>query len=197
MVLEDVVLALAAGECVTVEGANGAGKTTLLRVVATLTSPTSGGGQVLGAGLGSKSVRAVRSEIGLAGHHPALNEALTLIENLTFVAQLSGLTSLEAESALATVGLGEVSERRASLCSQGMRKRADLARLLLRPARLLLLDEPLAGLDAAAQPLVEELVRRSVEVGGGAVIVSHDSSPFTGVPHRRMRLDRGHLEPLT
>ncbi|HEY7563535.1 MAG TPA: heme ABC exporter ATP-binding protein CcmA [Acidimicrobiia bacterium] len=194
LILDEVALTLAAGECVAIEGPNGAGKTTLLRLIATLLRPSRGDGRVLGARLGSSNVREVRADIGLAGHQPALAESLSLLENLTFVARLSGLSPADAESVLAVVGLAGVGDTRASVCSQGMRKRADLARLLLRPARLLLLDEPLAGLDAAAQPLVGELVRRCVQAGGGAIIVSHDSSPLAAVPHRRLRLAGGHLE---
>ena len=182
------------GECLGIQGPNGAGKTTLLRVIATLLAPTGGSGVVLGARLGSGEVRSVRPNIGLAGHVPALAGPLSLLENLLLVARLTGRTREEAVGALARVGLAGAAARPADHCSHGMRRRTDLARLFLVPPRLLLLDEPHAGLDESAQLLVDELIHRVIAGGGGAVLVSHDPTGLSGVADRMLTLRSGALE---
>ena len=187
-------LHLDAGECLGIQGPNGAGKTTLLRVVATLLAPTGGSGVALGARLGSGEVRSVRRQIGLAGHVPALAGPLTLLENLMLVAHLTDHTRKEAVGALARVGLAGAAGRAADHCSHGMRRRTDLARLFLAPPRLLLLDEPHAGLDGSAQRLVDELIGLVIAGGGGAVLVSHDPTGLSGVADRMLTLRSGALE---
>jgi heme exporter protein A len=194
-IISEVSLHVDPGECIGIQGPNGAGKTTLLRVIATLLTPTGGTGTVLGARLGSAEIPSVRREIGLAGHIPALAGPLSLMENLMLVARLSGRDKEAAAAALARVGLAGAAGRAADRCSHGMRRRTDLARLFLAPPRLLLLDEPQAGLDNTAQPLVEELIRHVTGGGGGAVLVSHDPSAFSGLADRMLTLRSGALEP--
>ncbi|HSL26251.1 MAG TPA: ABC transporter ATP-binding protein [Acidimicrobiia bacterium] len=194
-IIDRVSLEVSEGDCLAILGPNGVGKTTLLRLIATLITPSSGRGRVLGAALGSRAVLAVRDRIGLAGHFPALAGPLTLAENLRLVARLTGRGDGSVGAALDLVGLAGAADRTADQCSHGMRRRADLARLFLHPPQLLLLDEPHAGLDASAAPIVAELVRRVRNAAGAAVLVSHD---LTGVGHlaaRRLWLDAGRLEP--
>src|SRR5690606_33796294 len=138
-VLTGVSLSVDPGQVIGVAGPNGAGKTTLLGVIATLVAITSGSGRVLDAPLGSPDVRTVRPQIGWSGHEPALYDQLTLRENLHLVADLAGLPRLAADEALDRVGLGGAGHRRAGQASNGMRRRADLASLLMRRPRLLLL----------------------------------------------------------
>lgn len=196
-IISTVSLHVDQGECVGIQGPNGAGKTTLLRVIATLLTPTGGSGRVLGVELGSNEVPSVRPQIGLAGHVPALAGPLTLFENLLVVARLTGRTKEDIAAALARVGLAGAAGRAADRCSHGMRRRTDLARLFLVPPRLLLLDEPQAGLDSSAQPLVEELIRQVRSGGGGAVLVSHDASGLAGLADRMLTLRSGALEGAT
>ena len=193
-IISEASLRLGPGECLGIQGPNGAGKTTLLRVIATLLAPTGGSGVVLGARLGSGEVRSVRPQIGLAGHVPALAGPLSLLENLLLVARLTGRAREEAVGALARVGLAGAAGRPADHCSHGMRRRTDLARLFLAPPRLLLLDEPHAGLDESAQQLVDDLIRRVIVGGGGAVLVSHDPTGLSGVADRMLTLRSGALE---
>jgi heme ABC exporter ATP-binding subunit CcmA len=174
-ILTKVDLKVSSGECVGVSGPNGSGKTTLLRVLATLRRPNAGHGDVLGAALGSVEARTIRSQIGLLGHGPALAPELTLGDNLRFHAALR-IPVMDVEAALARVGLAMASGRKASECSVGMLRRADLARLFLTESRLLLLDEPTDGLDSEARPLVSDLIEQCLERNGAVVVVSHDSS---------------------
>ena len=181
------------GSCLAILGPNGAGKTTLLRVMATLLKPTSGRGTVFGVPLIGADLDPVRPRIGLSGHHPALSPSLTLRENLEFAARLSGKAPDRVSLVLELVGLGGAGNRLAERCSHGMRKRADLARLFLTEPDLLLLDEPLAGLDNSAAPLVNELVDRTRAQGGGAVLVSHDPASVSQLADHHLTLHDGVL----
>jgi heme exporter protein A len=192
-ILADIDLVVEAGEMVGIAGPNGAGKTTLLLVLATLSPPSSGEGSVLGARLGTGEVAAIRPRIGWSGHEPAVYDDLTLAENLRHIARLSGLDPSLADRALDQVGLARAARRRASACSNGMRRRADLARLLMIPHALVLLDEAHAGLDAEATVIVHEICRRTVAAGGAVVMVSHDGAALSGRVDRVLSLEEGSL----
>ncbi|WP_216214711.1 ABC transporter ATP-binding protein [Amycolatopsis aidingensis] len=195
-VLRGVDLTVAAGECLGLVGANGSGKSTLLRVLATLLPPVGGRGQILGAALGSAGCAAVRPRIVLVGHAAALYPRLTLRENLQFVARLTGRAERAADDALEAVGLGSARDRRAEVCSQGMLRRAELARVLLSEPRLLLLDEAHAGLDAASVGLVEAVVERVRDGGGTSVVVSHDHPRLRGLADRLVEIADGRVVPV-
>ncbi len=184
-----------AGEVAGFAGPNGSGKSTLLRTVATLLRPSAGSGEVLGAALGSSATYAIRPRIGLLAHDPALYPDLTLLENLELVARLSGRSPQEAVRLLEGVGLGAASGRRVSDSSHGMRRRVDIARLFLTEPDLILLDEAHAGLDDAAVSLIATIVGRTVDRGGAALLVSHDSAYLDSIAERRWVLDAGRLEP--
>ncbi|MFP5333214.1 MAG: ATP-binding cassette domain-containing protein [Acidimicrobiia bacterium] len=174
-VLTGIDLHLPEAGVVGVAGRNGAGKTTLLGVIATLVPLASGSGTVLGAVLGSENVRRVRPSIGWSGHEPALYDHLTLRENLRLVADLAGVERSQADEALDRVGLGGAGHRLAGDASNGMRRRTDLAALLMRRPRLLLLDEAHAGLDSDADAIVTALIALTRQNGCGVVMVSHDA----------------------
>lgn len=180
-VLADVDLRVDAGAVVGVGGRNGVGKTTLLGVIATLVPVSHGHGVVLGAELGTANARAVRPRIGWSGHEPALYDHLSLRENLHLIADLGGLSRDAADEALERVGLGAAGHRPAGESSNGMRRRTDLATLLMRRPDLLCLDEAHAGLDEDADAIIDALVDVTRRRGGGVVMVSHDAA--------RLRLD--------
>jgi len=192
-VLKNVSLDICRGEIVGVTGANGSGKTTLLRVLATLIRPHSGQGQILGKPIGSGETAAVRGRIGLLGHTAALYPELTLAENLRFASRMTGVDEARADLVLAAVGLQGASDRRLDQCSNGMQRRADIARLLVSMPELLLLDEPHAGLDRAAADLVEAAAREVAGRNGAVVIVSHDTHLMQPLVDRMWRIDEGEL----
>ena len=194
LILRDVTLTVRAGEGVGLFGANGSGKTTLLRVLATLDLPSAGEGEVLGARLGSAEVEAVRPRIALVGHEPALRDNLTLAENLWLFAAVGGRTRSDADAALAAVGLSGAGPRRAGACSNGMRRRAEFARVALVEPDLLLLDEAHVGLDPNAGVLVERLVEQTTARGGAAVVVSHERDRIRSLVDRSVTLLDGHVE---
>lgn len=192
-VLSGITCDVEVGECLGVQGPNGAGKTTLLRLMATLLRPTTGHGQVFGARLGTDEVGAIRSRIGLSGHLPALTGPLTLSENLNFAASVIGRPTGVVGDALEMVGLSGAADRPAEKCSHGMRKRADLARLLVTQPSLVLLDEPHEGLDSTAWPIVTHLLRQTLDKGGAAVVVSHDPSTLAELANRQLTIRDGVL----
>ena len=173
-ILQDVTFTVGAGDSVGIFGSNGAGKTTLLRLIATLQPSAEGVCSILGVDASTASRYDVRNRIGYVGHTPGLYPELTLAENLDFVANARGLDSLSAENALELVGLGGAAGRRADHCSHGMQRRAEFARIIMTEPELLLLDEPHSALDPSAVDLVDALVQRTVDSGGGVVLASHD-----------------------
>jgi len=174
-VLDGLELEVRAGEAVAVLGANGAGKTTLLKVLATLVRPTRGTAIVAGHDC-AKDAEGVRREIGLVAHGSYVYEDLTAAENLTFWATLAGLrlSAAARAGALATVELDRAADERVRTFSAGMKRRLCLARFVLVRPRVLLLDEPFAGLDQRAKKWLEEHLA-AFKTGGGAILMTTHS----------------------
>lgn len=194
-ILRGLDLTLSAGEVVVVTGPNGSGKSTLLRLLATLLRPSAGRLELLGA-VQEPTHPDVRRRIGYIGHEPALHQGLTVRENLHLVATLAGRDRGVADRALAAVGLAGAADRGVAACSEGMRRRAELARILLCKPQLLLLDEAHAALDVTALDLVDEVTKGVVARGGGAVLVTHDPAAVASLADRVLHLSRGRLVAL-
>jgi heme exporter protein A len=195
--LRDLDLEVGPCEAVGVAGPNGSGKTTLIRTAATLVSIDEGSLSVLGHEPGSRDLVTMRRSIGLIGHQPTLIPELTLAENLTHVARLAGVDGTRIPRALEVVGLSGAADRRAEACSFGMKRRVEIAHLLLTKPQLLLLDEAASGLDASARDLIDALVRSVCDRGGGCLMVSHDRAQLTDLCVRVASLSNGRLEPAT
>jgi heme ABC exporter ATP-binding subunit CcmA len=184
-VLAGVDLDVHAGESVALLGANGAGKTTLLRVVATLLRPTRGVARVAGFDCAREADR-VRAHVGLLAHGAWVYEDLTASENLRFWTTLGGhpATPDEIRAALAAVDLERLVGRRVRTFSLGMRRRLSLARLVLAAPRVLLLDEPYAGLDARAGKWLDGHLTAVKAAGGAIVMTTHSFGRGLGVADR-------------
>ena len=193
-VLRGVSLQLRAGECVALMGRNGSGKTTLLRVASTTIRPTRGGGRIFGFDLVNEADE-VRKQIGVLGHHAGIYDDLTASENVRFAMRMYGLsvTRAQIEAALEEVGLAAEFNNRVRGFSAGMRRRLALSRLLLRPPRLLLLDEPYAAFDQHGIDQVNRYVRRIVDAGGCALIATHDLTRASVVAERVLRIEDGRI----
>ena len=150
-------LELSEGERVAVVGPNGAGKSTLVRILATLLRSDGGTLRVAGAECPAQA-RAARRAIGFLGHDPLVYPDLTARENLELYAALHGLRrpGRRIEDLLDRVGLLARSLDPVRVYSRGMAQRLGIARLLLHRPRLLLLDEPYGGLDAAGARILDD-----------------------------------------
>jgi heme exporter protein A len=166
--LAGVTLGLDTGQTLAVFGANGAGKTTLLRILATLLRPHHGDVRVLGREL-PREGWAVRGKLGFLGHDPLLYRDLTARENLRFHARLHGVAFARIDVLLGAVGLERRGDDPVQTFSRGMVQRLAVCRAVLHEPELLLLDEPLAGLDPGAAAAVAPLI-----AGGTRVLISHD-----------------------
>jgi ABC-2 type transport system ATP-binding protein len=174
-VIAGVTLALWSGEICGFVGANGAGKTTILRMLAGILKPDGGGGQVLGFDL-RRDAEEIRERVGYMSQRLSLYPELSVFENLRFRAAIYGLQSprAAAESALFEFGLVPWAGSTAGSLSGGWTRRLQLAASLLHSPRLVLLDEPTAGLDAAARLDVWRRMERLAAAGAGVIVCTHD-----------------------
>ncbi len=181
----DLGFTVAPGQLLRVRGANGSGKTTLLRTLAGLTRPAAGAVRWRDQPLDEE----YRSEMLFLGHAAAVKDDLTVLENLQFSANLSGLKSAECRTALETLGVARLADLPARYLSQGQRKRAALARLAMSAAvPLWLLDEPFAALDDDAIAKLSALCGAHLAAGGLLVLTSHQEIPITAPAERAIEL---------
>jgi heme ABC exporter ATP-binding subunit CcmA len=162
--LRGVDFQLREGDRVALLGPNGAGKSTLLRVLAGLVTVDSGSVWVDGARLDHRET-AVRSLIGVVGHQSYLYPELSAWENLELYARLYGVPrrSDRIGEVLETVGLFSRRIQRVSTLSRGMVQRLAIARAILHRPRILLLDEPDAGLDEQAREMLGRVLASAKE----------------------------------
>ncbi len=177
---------LQAGETVLVEGDNGAGKSTLLRLLSGLLAPSAGEIRLRGQPL---TLALLSPEVALLSHAGGLKPELTARENLDFSAGLRGLRlGIDPEAALRQVGLDGYADVPVRQLSAGQKKRVALARVLLAPVALWLLDEPYANLDREGIRLVNRLLEEHAARGGAALVTSHGAYAYTSGAPRRLPL---------
>lgn len=169
-VLRGVRFAIPDGRARLLRGPNGAGKTTLLRVLAGLIAPASGEATLDGVALGAEPER-YGEAVAYSGHLDSLKPQLTVGENLRFWAALFGGEGFDG--AVAAFDLEPLLDRPVHGCSAGQKRRAGLARLVLAPRRLWLLDEPTVSLDTATVTRLVAVIRAHCAGGGMALIATH------------------------
>ena len=173
--LWDLNLEVGWGQFLVVFGANGVGKTTLLKVLSTQARPDEG--EVWVGGIDrSRNAQALRRIIGVVPHRSLLYEDMTCHENLVFYGRMYGLRDPDrrAEEALGVMGLGGRSRHKLGALSNGMQKRLSIARAILHKPRILLMDEPEAGLDQEALEMLEELLAGWQQEGGTVLMTTHN-----------------------
>ncbi|MFN5116656.1 MAG: ABC transporter ATP-binding protein [Cyanobacteriota bacterium] len=191
-VLSDVNLQLPVGQLTLVAGRSGSGKSTLLDLISGLAEPD--GGRILWQGENLNS-RQRRWLCGLVFQFPERHFlGLTVGQELKL--GLRRLGAEQAEAVLQQVGLAGVSLQQApERLSGGQQRRLALAVQLLRNPRVLLLDEPTAGLDWTVRDEVLQLLAELARERA-LLVVTHEPDLFAGLAHRGWQLTGGHLEPL-
>ena len=160
MLFAGVSFDLKAGEALRITGPNGNGKTTLLRCLAGLVRPDAGDITISN-----------ENSIHYLGHLNAMKPQLTVAENLKFWSAFDGGETIEI--ALETMNLVRLTDLPFSVLSSGQKRRVALARLLLSPRTVWLLDEPTVGLDIASVALVEVLLTSHLAQGGIIIAATH------------------------
>lgn len=185
--LDGVSVRIDDGERVGLLGPNGSGKTTMLRILAGLTSPTSGEVTIDGDRY-SPDAYQVRRKVGFVSHETMLYENLTARENLSFHADLRGVPDWRVDAVLDLVDLSHRASGLPREFSHGMKKRLALARAELDPPAIMLLDEPFSGLDQFSTETVKELLAdRTI------VLVTHEFEVALDVCSRILVLDNGRV----
>jgi heme exporter protein A len=176
-----LTFALEAGEWLHVRGENGSGKTTLLRTLAGVAPADAGQVRWRGADIRREGEAHRRSMLYL-GHQAALKDDLTPRENLRLGLAIDGFEADDDAlgQALGSAGLGGREDLAVRHLSAGQKRRVLLARLLLRPADLWVLDEPFNALDSSASALLGVLLEDHLAGGGVAVLTSHQPVPLAG-----------------
>lgn len=188
-VLGPLSLSVEGGEIVGIVGANGAGKSTLLRILAGAEKPD--GGSVHFENIG-------KDEIGYVPQELALYESLTGRRNLNYWAAAAGVyfkrRRIRVRYLLELVNLSDKADKPVSTYSGGMKRRLNLACALIGGVKLLLLDEPTVGADAASVELMLDAIKALAEKGCAVLLVSHYKDEINRLCTRTVELRKGRIE---
>lgn len=176
LAVDSLDLTIHAGEFYALVGPNGAGKTTTLRMVAGLLRPDDGGVSIFGIDALQNPV-AAKQVMAWVSDEPMIYDKLTPLEYLEFVAGLWGIapsvSEPVAEQLLSSLGLERHRHERCEGFSKGMRQKVALAGALVHDPRLIILDEPLTGLDAVSARHVKGLLSERVQAGCTIIMTTH------------------------
>jgi ABC-2 type transport system ATP-binding protein len=201
--VRDLSLEVKEGEVYGLLGPNGSGKSTTLKMLLGLVTPTSGTAEVFGH---DSRAFAARSEVGFLPENPYFYKFLTGEETLRFYGKLCGLRGAKLESRigelLSLVGLEDARHRRVGSYSKGMLQRIGLAQAIVQDPRLVVLDEPTAGVDPVGSRQIRDLILGLKERGMTVLLTSHlleqvqEVCDRVGIMARGRLLREGNLEAL-
>jgi spermidine/putrescine transport system ATP-binding protein len=196
---DDISLAIAPGEFLTLLGASGSGKTTTLRMIAGFEQPTAG--EILMAGSPINALPPFKRDINTVFQHYALFPHMSVRENIGYGLRMKGVPAPEREErvrrALEMVKLGELGGRAPRQLSGGQQQRVALARALVNRPRVLLLDEPLGALDLKLRKEMQlELKHLQTDLGITFVYVTHDQEEALTMSDRIVLMRQGRIEQV-
>ena len=189
--LDPISFDINTGDRVALIGHNGSGKTTLIRIAAGLLDSSTGSVSIGGAASGSLSARAALSFIA---DQPTFYDDLSLWEHMEYVARLHGVEEWEQTAAdlLGHLGLYDRADDMPNRFSRGLKQKSAIALGFIRPFDLLLVDEPIVGLDAAGKEALLELLADATAHGSTVVVATHELS-FVHTVSRIIALRDGRL----
>ncbi len=201
-ILNNINLKVNKGETLAIVGGSGAGKSVTLKHIIGLMKPDSGivkvEDTVVSEGK-SEELETIRKKIGYVFQHGALLGSISVFENLALpLREHENLKEEElrkrVEHALGLVGLADAIDKMPSDLSGGMRKRASLARAIIRQPHIILYDEPTSGLDPVMSSIIDKLtIKARNELGVTSIIVTHDMASVARVANRVAMLLRGSI----
>jgi ABC-2 type transport system ATP-binding protein len=182
-----------AGECVALVGANGSGKSTAVRTIAGLLEPSAGTVRVCGHDPHREpEAEAARAALALVLDAPLLYEDLTVRQHLELVTLSHGVDG-PIDEWLGRLGLAARADFLPRELSRGMRQKTMLACALVRPAEVLVLDEPVVGLDPPSQALLHDTLAERVRAGAAVLLTPHQLAWADGLADRAVLLDEGEV----
>lgn len=192
-VVDGVSFSVNKGEIYGLLGRNGAGKTTIMKILLGLANPTSGKVSILGKDMSVNSEKKVLKKVGCIIENPGFYSNLTGTENLEIFAKLRGLDQDSVKKALELVNLPYKDKKLFSKYSLGMKQRLAIANAIMHNPEILVLDEPINGLDPIGIAEVRELLKKLKESGVSVLISSHILSELENVADRISIIDFGKM----
>jgi ABC-2 type transport system ATP-binding protein len=194
--LDELTVRVGPGECVALIGANGSGKSTAVRAIAGLLEPSAGTVRICGWDPHREPEgEQARAALALVPDTPLLYDDLTVRQHLELVSLSHGVAEDGIDdritALLARLGLGAREEFLPRELSRGMRQKTQLACALIRPARVLVLDEPVVGLDPPSQALLRELLEEGKRAGQAIFLTTHQMAFADGLADRAILLEEG------
>lgn len=194
LVVDELSLSVASGECFGLLGPNGAGKSTIARMVLGMTSPDAGQITVLGVPVPARA-RLARRRIGVVPQFDNLDPEFTVRENLLVYGRYFGMSTREVKAVMPSLlefaRLESKVDARVSELSGGMKRRLTLARALINDPQLLVMDEPTTGLDPHARHLIWERLRALLARGMTIILTTHFMEEAERLCDRLCVLERG------
>ena len=198
MALSNLNLEIEQGDCFGFIGPNGAGKTTTIKILATLLKPTWGEARIDGLSVGPVNARQVRSVIGYVPDYFGSYDDMVVQEYLEFFAAAYGIHGDQrrqsVDDVLELTDLAYKRDAEVDSLSRGMQQRLSVARVLLHDPKVLLLDEPAAGLDPRARIEIRELLKELHQMGKTILISSHILLELADLVNKVGIIEQGELK---
>ncbi len=192
--LDQVSMTVRSGECVALVGPNGAGKSTLFKLCLGLVPASSGDLGILGCDPKETRFNHIKRRLGFLPEQAQFQASLNAHETLRFFARLKGADERQNTNLLERVQLSEAAGRRVSTYSKGMRQRLGLAQALIGRPDLLLLDEPMSGLDPDARRNFFQIIDEEKARGAAIILSSHILTELEARTDRVAILSQGQLK---
>lgn len=189
-VLDDVSLNFEKGRIYGLVGRNGSGKTMLMKVICGFVIPTKGKATVQGV----EPAKKIPQSLGVIIEEPGFLPGYSAEQNLYFLSRIRGkVGKKEIREVLELVGLGHVGKKKVGKFSMGMRQRLGLAQVLMEDPDILILDEPMNGLDDKTVAEVRNILLKQKEAGKTIIIASHNAEDIAVLCDEVHHMEQGRL----